>query len=1453
MMKIKKILKKALSVFAAFTVVMSSFTCLLPLNATAVDNLSGKTTKIKNIGQRSISYYSGGSYSTYFDGFKDGDNRYVYCIETNKASAPSGTTYKYSKVLSKNDLGNASDEDTPTGTYVYKLMRISRRDSNKEKYKSLYDAGHYYTAIKLCIQKYPITTWGSSRSFSGVNKDIYNCAKDLHAQANALDESATETASISYTETAANYISTDKYIFTKGTVSGKYDSFTASVTGSNIKVGKSGNTVTVYAYLKDVTSSMSYKLTLRGTLSGYRATVWTASGYQNLAMLNSVTTTDTTTKSGSINSGSVSLNKKITVYKQDGTNFTSNFSGVEFTLRNTTTDKPYSMKTDSNGNASLSGLPFGKYELLETSIPDVIINGVNIIGANVSGAATKKFELTTQNNSIHYNLTNAFSYKTPDIYNKIKLIKKDSDTENVAQGNAVLTGATYGVYSDRNCTSLVDTIVMSSNEGISGDLPEGTYYVKEITPPAGYTLSDAVYPVSVKEAANPIEISVYDAVIKGNINISKVGDRAIKVTNTGSVPLEDITFNLYLQSNNTLIKTATTDSEGNLSFEDIPYGVYRIEEVVPTGYYGAEDIIVNINNDKMNVPLVVNNTAITSDVIIRKYAHDTQKRIEQSGIEFKIKCSDGSYYIHDGNDVFSTNSLGEVTIPDMPYGEYEIEEITEPYGYQLNAENIHVSINESTSEVVVNFYDEPITSKIQIFKKGEQLTSATTSIEQDKTVYTPVFENKGLQGAVFEIKALENISTLDGTLRASKDEVVNTITTGEDGYALSKSLYPGKYVIKETSSPAGFVINAEEYQFEIPAISYPSDISIRKTFENTKQKVNIEFNKTFEKIEHQTIKPYKNTLFGLYSTNDISVSGNVIIPADSLLEILPVDSNGKVQVIKDLPISEYYVSELKTEEGYELNQEKYPCVYETYDSSTSIIQGTINNNNAINNKIIRKNVKVVKTVDHGSVENIEFTLLGQTILGTEINVSLLTDENGECVFTGIPYGDYKITETVPTGYENQAAKDIKIDFSYNEQESILFENKAILKAFKVIKTTNVNDSVEGFEFSLTGTTIFNEDVSLTATTNANGEIVFENLLYGNYTLTEVLNDKMTPYDVPEAYNFVIDDNSQGVTEYAFNNKAAEKSVLVKKTVDTNDTLDGFEFRLTGTTVFGDTVDTILKTDEKGEILFSGLLFGEYTLTEIDNEKMYPYVVPNSYSFSINAESDEVIVYNITNDPEIRTVKVQKSVNCNDTLDGFTFELKGKDVFGNEVLKTLKTNEDGIVEFTGIYFGEYVLSEVRDEKSYPYISAANIDVVINDKTPEIHLVNVKNTLDTKDIKIIKTVSDNKSVKGFEFVLKGKTVLGETISLTAKTNKSGIINFKNIPYGTYTIEEKENSKTNGYALPDSVKFKIDENSDDVIEFNVVNEKITSPQTGETINVLFIIIFLSSLIIIVFTMKK
>lgn len=173
---------------------------------------------------------------------------------------------------------------------------------------------------------------------------------------------------------------------------------------------------------------------------------------------------------------------------------------------------------------------------------------------------------------------------------------------------------------------------------------------------------------------------------------------------------------------------------------------------------------------------------------------------------------------------------------------------------------------------------------VSIEKTGEVFSGVNISGEENADViYQPVYEVKGLAGAVYEITAAEDIITPDGTLRYAKGEVVDTVTTDENGLAKSKVIYLGRYTVVEITAPEGMVINKEAHEVELTYAG--QEVAVTETatsFVNERQKVTVSLEKTIEKNDIFNIgngDEMKNISFGLFAAEElVSASGTCFRP-----------------------------------------------------------------------------------------------------------------------------------------------------------------------------------------------------------------------------------------------------------------------------------------------------------------------------------------------------------------------------------------------------------------------------------------------------------------------------------------------------------------------------------------------------------------------------------------------
>lgn len=684
--------------------------------------------------------------------------------------------------------------------------------------------------------------------------------------------------------------------------------------------------------------------------------------------------------------------------------------------------------TNANGEINIANLAPGNYQISEYTDVKYVPQDTQTVTIVSGQTASVQFS----------NVLKKF---------RVNVTKQDYEKGH-AQGDAKLSGAVYGLYKG---DELVAQYTTDSNGSFTTD-----YYVcgtdwtiKEIAPSEGYLLNDTVYKVGADpkdytvEYNNAPDMTVMEQVIKGKISIIKHTDDGETQIET---PEKGAEFQVYLKSSGSFVNadkderdTIVCDQDGFASTKLLPYGVYTVHQT--KGWDGREkitDFDVFINTDGKTYKFLINNKNFESYLKVVKLDKETGKRIPYEGAAFEIYDSNNhritmqyTYPQVTSIHTFYTNKEGYLITPEkLPYGDYTLKEVQAPYGYVLDDTPIPFSISQENSSTdtgvtVVKVKARDVAQKgvINITKTGEIFSS----VEENKGVYTPKYSVGNLKGAVFEIYAAEDITTLDGTVRYDQGSLVDTITTDDDGVAKSKELYLGKYTVIEKTAPNGYVHNAAKYDAELTYAG--QNVSVTSTdlsVYNDRQKVSASLKKVM--AEDKTFNIGNNgeitsVRFGIYADEDIKASNGDVIPKDALITFANCDKNGSIVFDCDLPVGfKWYAKEIATDAHYILSDTKYEFDTEYQGQDIKVIDIKINNDKAIENNLIYGSVKGLK-IDRETQEVIKGATFGlfksDTTELTEENaiLTVVTDESGIFAFNNVPFGEYLIKELKPAdGY-----------------------------------------------------------------------------------------------------------------------------------------------------------------------------------------------------------------------------------------------------------------------------------------------------------------------------------------------------------------------------------------------------------------------------------------------------
>lgn len=727
-------------------------------------------------------------------------------------------------------------------------------------------------------------------------------------------------------------------------------------------------------------------------------------------------------------------------------------------------------------------------------------------------------------------------------------------------------------------------------------------------------------------------------------------------------PEEGAKFQIYLTSAGSYDNAReaerdilVTDADGFAMTKDLPYGRYTVHQIEgKEGQAFVKDFTVFIRNEDETYSYIINNQTQSSLIRVEKHDVETGKIIPAANIGFQVRdmatgelITQTVYYPTPVEiTTFFTNDEGWLMLPcELPYGNYELIEVETCYGYVLDSEPVPFTVDGSQDVVTVEKHNIAQKGRIHITKTGE--TFSTVLVEENKGFsdrYTPVYETGGMEGAVYEIRAAEDIYTLDGTLRAEKGAVVDTITTDENGKASSTLLYLGKYEITETQAPDGMVLNTESQTVELTYAGQEVDVTETSAgFYNERQKVLISLDKVMEQDEKFGLGmngEVHSVIFGLYAAEDIPAADGTVIPADGLIEVLEVQEDGTAAVQTDLPFGSYYLREDGTDVHYLPSDTRYPVVFEYAGQETALVEVRANDGNAIENKLKYGSVSGKKLDEDGNaLAGAKIGLFAEkTEEFTEENAILVTTsaEDGSFLFEKVPYGNWIVREIEqPEGFV-LCEESFPVEISKDAQVvTVEITNKFLTGGIHLTKydADYPDHKLSGATFEVyrdsNGNQKLDKDDELLGTLEEvePGEYEMTGLRYGGYLVKETVAPEGFYLDDGVYYvNIDTDGKIYEVENEAgkgFINQAQRGNLKIIKT-SSDGVVEGFSFH-----IVGDDYDETFKTDSKGQIYIEGLRVGTYTITEVEDSLSAGYKRPAPVEVELVV--DETLTVNVHND------------------------------------------------------------------------------------------------------------------------------------------------------------------------------------------------------------------------------
>lgn len=620
-----------------------------------------------------------------------------------------------------------------------------------------------------------------------------------------------------------------------------------------------------------------------------------------------------------------------------------------------------------------------------------------------------------------------------------------------------------------------------------------------------------------------------------------------------------------------------------------------------------------------------------------------------------------------------------------------------------------VTISDAAT-VTLNVTNTPVRGDVLLEKTGLQLVRFED--EQDaygNTVMRPVFQNGYLAGAVFELRAAEDIVGKEGSVFYRKDELIETLTTSKTGSVKSRVLPLGKYSLTEISAPDGYVLDATPHPFTLAAVDQQTAmVEVKVSAGNTylpvrvtlrKQKENLLLTETADGMIHQIVEtvPGEGFVFGLFNRDVITYGDSQKLPANTLMATGATDSQGNLTFSGLYPHGDYYIKELSVPDGWLLSAQTYPVTLTPDHKASGENVITVYLDQPILNRLIYTPVTLTKT-DITGAEKLPGALIEVYDAEGNIIYREYTDANGEIPNIPVVPGTYTFKETyAPSGYAlNTAIKTFTVTADGQVHGDTVIRDEVNRVTLKKIRQNG--EALAGAVFGL----FDSEGTKVQETTSdADGSVVFQQIPYGRYTIREL----SAPYGYhPSAktWEVTVDGTYQnpiGLLDTVVNEDAPGRIRILKQDELDQHVIAGVRFDIYSVDEAGNAADCVaqLTTNEQGIAESPDLFPADYIVME--------HAAPTGYEETLWSEKitvgmDEIVSRTVTNHPIQGILRIVKTDS--ETAKGlpgaqFTITrisgLPSHNGEGDgEVVAVITTDENGIAQTPWLTWGEYEVTE-----------------------------------------------------------------------------------------------------------------------------------------------------------------
>ncbi len=716
---------------------------------------------------------------------------------------------------------------------------------------------------------------------------------------------------------------------------------------------------------------------------------------------------------------------------------------------------------------------------------------------------------------------------------EIQLVKVDQDDQPIA-------GVVFRLY-DEAGNALGESTTGSDGKISYYKVPAGNYTLEEVSAPEQYVIKTKTQNITVK-AGEVTNVKFVNERITGRLVITKVDD--------ANKPLKDVTFYIY-DSEGHYLTEVVTDAEGK-AIVDVNYGTYLFKEIsAPEGYIMDETLYrFSVDSENRTFYTTITNERYKGRIAIQK---KDEEGTPIAGVKFNILDADKNLVV-----TITTNENGQAGAKNLPLGTYYYQEVEAPADVIMDTNQYEFKLEEKDQIIIKQIVNQRAPGKLVITKVND--------------------DDRAIPGVTFNI------------LDADKN-VVETVTTGENGIATTEKLEPGTYYYKEVSVPAEYVLDSQEYEFKIEA-------------DNKVVAVKVVNHYAKGSLEITKYDSDRNLLSG--------VEFDILDENKNVVDHITTDANGKA-TSKQLVLGTYYYKETKAPDNVVMDTEEHKFVLNE------------------NNQVVTKEVINEKVSENGSLEITKVTPNGTTLAGVEFDIldednnvvdHLVTDANGKATSKKLPLGTYYYKETA-------APENVVIDTEAHP--FVLVQNNQVVKKtivnelkdkIKLIKVDENHEPLAGVEFD-----IFDSDKNKIDHIVTNEEGRAETDKYyekGTYYIQETKAPEGIVVD-NTMYEVELVEDGQNVVPELVNYYIKGQLRIYKMIEGTDKPLAGAEFEIMDAE--GNVIGKIV-SGEDGVCESQKLPYGTYYFKEVKAPNGY-IRDDNTYQFNvrINNETIEAVVYN----------------------------------------------------------------------------------------------------------------------------------------------------------------------------------------------------------------------------------